>query len=101
MRQIEEVWKSDSNFLRANISRFSSGLPPEKAGALRKELNRETSGASEPNLKSLLRAGFDRSGQEPANEFLLSADDGVAGPQRMSTALESSASVLYQHGYYT
>ncbi len=102
MQEIEGVWKSDPNFLRANISRFSSGLPPEKVGALRKKLNQETSGASEANLKSLLQDSFDRPVRGPTNEVSRNAQGGgLPNPQKAPAGDESSASLLYQRGHYT
>jgi tetratricopeptide (TPR) repeat protein len=97
-KELEEIWRSDADFLRANASIFSAGLSETNASELQSVLKvRQTSGGMSQEAIALF--AIDNSGAKHAdlsNKSALAAKE----PVRVSDLTSRSAARLYASGRY-
>jgi len=97
-RGIEDIWKTDAGFLRANVPLFNGGLAEAKRSELQRVLEeREASEEISQELVSLFRGGAtgERAPEMPRGS---GADAGNAGQR--SRAAAGNATELYLSGRY-
>jgi len=96
-KEIEEVWKADHGFLRANASLFNAGLRGEERSALQKTLHEGRSRDTSAEVASLVSGGA-------RAEKLVEFSGGVASPAesavRPHDASTGAAAELYAKGRY-
>jgi len=98
VKEIEDIWKADASFLRANAAEFNSGLPRPKRSELQRVLEeQEATGDVSHEIVALFRSGA--TGERAADRSLSSDTDAV-NPVPRSKAPAGNATELYARGRY-
>ncbi len=98
VKEIEEIWKSDPGFLKANVQLFNSGLPAEKRAGLQRILEeRQAAGGISPEVTDLFRNG---AADEGTANFSLEPGLAAGNAAGRSKAPVGNAAELYAKGKY-
>ena len=96
-KNIEEIWKADPSFLRANVSRFKTGLPRQRLSELQRALDKERENGGIPEGIAVLF----QSEVNPQNGDNSFQHSGVnVDIHRSAKPLPSAAQDLYAAGRY-
>ncbi len=98
VKEIEEIWKSDPGFLKANVQLFNSGLPAEKRAGLQRILEeRQAAGDISQEVTDLFRNG---AADEGTANFSLEPGLAAGNAAGRSKAPVGNAAELYAKGKY-
>jgi predicted Zn-dependent protease len=94
-KEVAEIWKTDTGFVRANASRFKLGLSASRRGELHRALQEvQASGDITPETADL----FDGSSGENSMKSVAAA--GIGRPERDGKGPIASAAQFYARGNY-
>jgi len=95
---IEDIWKTDAGFLRANVPLFNSGLAESKRSELQRVLEeREAAGDISQELVSLFRSGATA---ESAPDMSQAPSVDTGNPGQRTRGAAGNAAELYLNGRY-
>jgi len=98
VKEIEEIWKSDPGFLKANLRLLNSGLPTEKRdGLLRILEERQAAGDISQEVAELFRNG---AADEGTTDFSQQPGRAAGNAAGRSKAPVGNAAELYAKGKY-
>ena len=98
---LEDIWKIDRAFFRANLDTFLSGMAPEAERRLEEQFSKEAVGTVDPDLQSYLTGHLKDLRQGQAHRSLPASGGDTPSADQAASEEKGSPSTLYGQGRYS
>ena len=98
---LEDIWKIDRAFFRANLDTFLSGMAPEAERRLEEQFSKEAVGTVDPDLQSYLTGHLKNLRQGQARPSPPVSGGDTPSADQAASEEKGSASTLYRLGRYS